>query len=147
MIELILATDMSRHTEIMEKFKSILTQGFDYNTDEHRKMVTYRVKEEWRKGGKGEGRRSGGRERGMKRDRWRKREGRGKGAPGRKRERRKEERRRKKGGKEEEGKERKRERRKGEWREIGRCIHQLYTKQPLPQAANYTSASNSSMSP
>ena len=50
---------MSRHTEIMEKFKSILTQGFDYNTDEHRKMVTYRVKgmergrerrgkEEWR---------------------------------------------------------------------------------------------------
>ena len=90
---------------------------------------------------------SGGRERGMKRDRWRKREGRGKGAPGRKRERRKEERRRKKGGKEEEGKERKRERRKGEWREIGGCIHQLYTKQPLPQAANYTSASNSSMSP
>ena len=59
MIELILATDMSRHTEIMEKFKSILTQGFDYNTDEHRKMVTYRVKEGVERGE--ERRREGGR--------------------------------------------------------------------------------------
>lgn len=53
MIDLILATDMSRHTEIMEKFNSLLTQGFDYNSDEHRRMVK-------REGGRMEGWERGG---------------------------------------------------------------------------------------
>ena len=48
----------------MEKFKSILTQGFDYNTDEHRKMVTYRAKQ-----GVEREERKVERERGVKRDR------------------------------------------------------------------------------
>ena len=38
-IDLILSTDMSRHTEIMERFRGISAKGFDYNKDDHRRMV------------------------------------------------------------------------------------------------------------
>lgn len=38
-IELILATDMARHNEIMQQFKSMLTARFDSNNQEHRKAL------------------------------------------------------------------------------------------------------------
>ena len=40
-IELILATDMARHTEYMERFNQVLKKGFDYNNEEHRTLVIY----------------------------------------------------------------------------------------------------------
>ncbi len=43
MIELILATDMSRHKEYMEKFKAVLSDGFDWSNEDHRRMVHGRV--------------------------------------------------------------------------------------------------------
>lgn len=38
-IELILATDMARHTEFMDKYKQALSQGFDFECEEHRTIV------------------------------------------------------------------------------------------------------------
>ena len=39
MIELILATDMAKHSGFMETFKKAVTGGFDSTNDEHKKLV------------------------------------------------------------------------------------------------------------
>ena len=38
-IELILATDMAKHGEYMDKYKECLASGFDVKNDEHVKTV------------------------------------------------------------------------------------------------------------
>ena len=38
-IELILATDMARHGEFMDKYKQCLASGFDVNNDDHLQTV------------------------------------------------------------------------------------------------------------
>ena len=39
MIDLILATDMSRHSALMSQWTAILDSGFDYTKEDHRNMV------------------------------------------------------------------------------------------------------------
>ena len=39
MIDLILATDMSRHSALMNQWTAILDSGFDYGKEDHRNMV------------------------------------------------------------------------------------------------------------
>lgn len=43
MIELILATDMAKHTEFMEKYKQALSKGFEFEFEEHRTLVSYSI--------------------------------------------------------------------------------------------------------
>lgn len=38
-IQLILATDMSRHNELMETFKNYVTSGFDFSSENHMTSV------------------------------------------------------------------------------------------------------------
>ena len=42
MISLILATDMARHSEILDKFKSQVEGNFDFNSAEHLNSVSWR---------------------------------------------------------------------------------------------------------
>lgn len=39
MIELILATDMSKHAENLKKFKAVLAQGIDFSNEDHKAIV------------------------------------------------------------------------------------------------------------
>ena len=39
MIDLILATDMAKHGEIIENFKQVLVKGFDHEDENHRTKV------------------------------------------------------------------------------------------------------------
>lgn len=41
-IELILSTDMSRHSDILEDFRNALEQGMDFENKQHRSLVSSR---------------------------------------------------------------------------------------------------------
>ena len=42
-IELILATDMAKHAEIMKKYSECLSGGFDKNNEEHVQLVSWKL--------------------------------------------------------------------------------------------------------
>ena len=45
MITLILATDMTKHSEILAQFDSCIVTGFDFSKEEHKTLVCVKLAE------------------------------------------------------------------------------------------------------